>query len=135
MKAIGNHLDPFETGQVLEKWIARLRYQCCVTGVAEQLEEPAVGFTGARRQNDLRRMDVSSAAGVGGGDSLARNSKTEGLRIVTTDVVGAQHGEQVVGIRDPNRGRVGLSQVKDRDARRLERRQSPAERVDLGMRR
>jgi hypothetical protein len=61
MKAIGNRLDRFEACQVLEKWIARLWYQHCVTGVAEQFEEPAVGFTGARRQNDLRRMDNSSS--------------------------------------------------------------------------
>ena len=83
--------------------IARLRDQDRLAGIAEQLEQPAVGLARARRQHDVLGIDGHAAARVVGGHGLARRTKPERLRVVTERAVGRRRAEQIGRIRQTRR--------------------------------
>ena len=106
---VAAHGDRLEPGQELEQRIARPRDQHLVAGVAQQLEQEAVGLAGAGVEQHAVGAERGAAAREVGGDGGARGGEAEGRRLVAPGLVPCQRREQVRGI-----GQRGACRVRER---------------------
>ena len=91
--------DTFQPRQVLEKRIAWARHEHRVSRIAQQLEQPRVGFARARREDDVLGIDRDAAPRMIAGDRLARRWQPEGVRLVPKGGIRRQRREQIGRIR------------------------------------
>ena len=80
---VGIEADVVEIGEEVEEWIAGLRDQHGVSGIAEQAKEEAVRFAGAGGQDQVFGIDWGVVAGVVGGDGLAGAGQALRVRVVS----------------------------------------------------
>ena len=67
-------------------------------GLAEQLQQPGVGFARARREMDFRGIDARAVRlGVKRGDGFAGGEASARVRIVARDLGRAERGGRAVG--------------------------------------
>jgi len=116
--------DAVEAGEMIEQRIAgRRRQHVGPSGIAEQLEEDGVRFTGARCEHDPFPIDREAAPRVGVGDGSARVFQPERFRTVHERGGIGERVQQIGGIRDAGARRVRDREIEQRPARprRLER--------------